>query len=240
MLQYKIRTDVKQRYNSKVKIESILKEKTQSRTKSLQKRKLIVYRKSEKFYIDYSAAYALKLVSVIAIMLNDLQLFEIDLDTLENFQNNNELEIEYKEIEQDQEINVAKDELEEVLEELKSSGDYGIGVHGIDSGTILEKENIAQKISEEGLNIRNNSKTILSTSISLGTNEDSKRLSQDIREYRFGNGEKVSVVIAVPLSIKSKNGDKIFLGFPEENRRTASQQYEEHCILDRIYFRILL
>ena len=34
--------------------------------------------------------------------------------------------------------------------------------------------------------------------------------------------------------MENDKGEKIFLGFPNQNKRTAGQQYEEHCILDRI------
>ena len=61
-----------------------------------------------------------------------------------------------------------------------------------------------------------------------------QRISQEINGYKFGNGAKANVIIAVPLYIQNQDGEKIFLGFPDENKRTAGQQYDEHCILDRI------
>ena len=36
------------------------------------------------------------------------------------------------------------------------------------------------------------------------------------------------------MCIQNGKGEKIFLGFPERNLKTAGQQYAEHCILDRI------
>lgn len=59
-------------------------------------------------------------------------------------------------------------------------------------------------------------------------------ISKEIMGYQFGNGTKANVIVAVPLYIQNENGEKIFLGFPEQNKRTAGQQYEEHCILDKI------
>lgn len=59
-------------------------------------------------------------------------------------------------------------------------------------------------------------------------------LIQEIESYKFGSGTKANVIIAVPLYIQNGNGERIFLGFPEQNKNTASQQYDEHCILDRI------
>lgn len=44
----------------------------------------------------------------------------------------------------------------------------------------------------------------------------------------------MNVVLAVPLQIQNKNGEKIYLGFPERNKRTSGQQYDEHCILDQV------
>lgn len=201
-----------------------------SQTKLSQKRKLLVYKKSGKFYIDSSAAYALKLTNVRAIMTENPHLIEIGLEALYRFQNDVNIEIVYKELNKDKKT---KSDLTQTLYGLEK-GKYGIGIHGIDKGNREEKQGIADSISNEGLNINNNSKTILSTAISIGTNEDMQRISQEITRYKFGNGAKVSVIIAVPLYIQNQNGEKIFLGFPDENKRTAGQQYDEHCILDRI------
>ena len=207
--------------------------KDKTRTASKLKRKLLVYKKDGKFYIDHSAAYALKLTNVRAIMLNNPKLFEISLQFLNKIQNDKDIEIEYKEVNKEKEVDSNEGNLKETLEDL-DQGEYGIGVHGIDQGSIEEKQRKALNISDEGLNIGSNSKTILSTAISLGINEESQELSQDITNYKFGNGANMKVIIAAPLCIQNENGEKIFLGFPEENKRTAGQQYEEHCILDRI------
>ncbi len=43
-----------------------------------------------------------------------------------------------------------------------------------------------------------------------------------------------NIVLAVPEVIQSSTGEKIFLGFPEKNKRTSAQQYNSHCILDMI------
>lgn len=206
---------------------------TNTKTKLRQKRKLLVYKKDEKFYIDHSAAYALKLTNVRAIMTENPHLIEIGVETLYRFQNDKDTEIVYQELNKDKEIKTKKFDLIEILDRLEE-GEYGIGIHGIDKGSREEKQSIAGSISNEGLDINNNSKTILSTSISLGTNEDMQRISQEISGYKFGNGAKANVIIAVPVYIQNQDGEKIFLGFPDENKRTAGQQYEEHCILDRI------
>ena len=197
------------------------------------KRKLLVYKKDGKFYVDNSAAYALNLTNVRTFMTKNPHLIEIRIEELYRFQNDADIEIIYQELNKDKESKIKKSDLAEIFDELEQ-GEYGIGIHGIDKGSREEKQDIADSISNEGLNINNNSKTILSTSISLGTNEDMQRISQEISGYKFGNGAKANVIIAVPLYIQNQNGEKIFLGFPDENKRTAGQQYDEHCILDRI------
>ena len=204
-----------------------------TKTKLRQKRKLLIYKKDGKFYIDNSAAYALKLTNVRAIMTENPHLIEIGIETLYRFQNDSDIEIVYQELNKDKEIKTEKYDLTETLDGLEE-GEYGIGIHGIDKGCREEKQGIADSICNEGLNINNNSKTILSTSISLGTNENMQKISQEISGYKFGNGVKANVIIAVPLYIQNQDGEKIFLGFPDENKKTAGQQYDEHCILDRI------
>lgn len=208
-----------------------------TKTRSRQKRKLMVYKRGGKFYIDNSAAYALKLTNVRAVMTEKPHLIEIGIETLYGFQNNGDIEIEYQELDKDKETKKEKSDLSEILEGLEQ-GKYGIGIHGIDKGGREERQSIADSISNEGLNINNNSKTVLSTSISLGTNEDMQRISQEIKGYKIGNGTEVNVIIAVPIYIQNESGETIFLGFPDQNKRTAGQQYEEHCILDRICSRM--
>lgn len=204
-----------------------------TRTKSRLKKKLLVYKKDDKFYINHTVAYSLKLINVRAVMTENPHLVEVGLETLYKFQNNEDIEIEYEELNKEKEVGTRTDKLTDILDELEQ-GEYGIGIHGIDKGSNEKKQSTASNISSQGLNINNNSKTILSTSISLGMNEDIQQLSQEIMEYKFGNGAKANVVIAVPLHIQNQDGEKIFLGFPDENKRTAGQQYEEYCILDRI------
>lgn len=198
------------------------------------KRKLVVYRENGKFYIDHFAAYALKLTNVRTVMMDNPQLFEIGIEELYRLQNDDNIEIEYADLKDKNDDRTNEDsDLSKTLEELEKGG-YGIGVHGIDTGSIEQKESTAISITSKGLNINNNSKTILSTAISLGINDDIEQLAQNLTEYQFGNGKKMTVVIAVPLYIQNNNGEKIFLGFPEENRRTSGQQYTEHCILDQV------
>lgn len=229
-----LRTDTVLRTKSKTALKTNTTHTNQTtKTKSRLKRKLMVYKKDGKFYIDNSAAYALKLTNVRAVMTENPHLIEIGIETLYRFQNNEDIEIEYQELDKDKEIKKEKTDLSETLEGLEQ-GEYGVGIHGIDKGSREEKQGIADSISNEGLNINNNSKTILSTSISLGTNEDMQRISREISGYQFGNGTKANIIIAVPLYIQNESGETIFLGFPDQNKRTAGQQYDEHCILDRI------
>ena len=229
-----LRTGTVLRTKSETTLKTDMKQQNvKTKTKLRQKRKLLVYKKDEKFYIDNSAAYALKLTNVRKIMTENPHLIEIGIETLYGFQNDADIEIVYQELNKDKEIKTGKYDLIETLDGLEE-GEYGIGIHGIDKGSREEKQSIAESISNEGLNINNNNKTILSTSISLGTNEDMQRISQEINGYKFGNGAKANVIIAVPLYIQNQDGEKIFLGFPDENKRTAGQQYDEHCILDRI------
>lgn len=204
-----------------------------TKTKSRIKRKLMVYRKDGKFYIDNSAAYALKLTNVRAIMTGNQHLIEIGIETLRRFQIDEDIEIEYQELNKDKESETKKSDLAEIFDGLEQ-GKYGIGIHGIDKGSKEEKQDVADSISNQGLNINNNSKTILSTAISLGTNDDMQRIRQEISGYKFGNGAKANVIIAVPLYIQNQDGEMIFLGFPDENKMTAGQQYDEHCVFDRI------
>ena len=197
------------------------------------KRKLRVYRRDGKFYIDHSAAYALGLTNVRSIMTEKAHLIEIGIETLHRFQSNKDIEIIYQELDKEQKSKTKQSNLEDTLGKLEQ-GEYGIGIHGIDKGNREEKQSIAESINSQGLDLNNNSKTILSTAISLGVNEDSEKIRQEIVGYKFGEGTKANVIIAVPSYIQNEEGEKIFLGFPEKNRRTAGQQYEEHCIFDRI------
>lgn len=229
-----LRTDTVLRTKSKTALRTNTTHTNQTtKIKSRLKIKLMVYKKDGKFYIDNSAAYALKLTNVRAVMTENPHLIEIGIETLYRFQNNEDIEIEYQELDKDKKRKKEKSDLSETLEGLEQ-GEYGVGIHGIDKGSREEKQDIADSISNEGLNINNNSKTILSTSISLGTNEDMQRISREIRGYQFGNGTKANIIIAVPLYIQKESGETIFLGFPDQNKRTAGQQYDEHCILDRI------
>ena len=203
------------------------------KTESKLKRKLFVLKKDGHFFISHAAARSLGIAKTRAIMVNNPNMIEIDAGTLLILQNDESIEIEYTNQSKGIDAKKYQTDLSTMLDGLES-GEYGIGIHGIDKGSIEEKGKKAETICEDGVDITNNSKTILSTSISLGANEDSQEISQEIENYRFGNGSKMNVVLAVPLCIQNENGEKIFLGFPEQNKRTAGQQYEEHCILDRI------
>ena len=206
---------------------------TKTRTELKQKRKLIIYTKDEKYYIDHFAAYALKLTSARAVMTNTPHLIEIRPEAVSKLRNDETIEIEFHEIDKNIDLDNNENDLSRELSEL-DQGEYGIGTHGIDVIDSEEKARKAESIINNGLTLNNNSKTALSTSVSFGLNDDSQRISQSIEDYKYGAGEKGTIVIAVPLYIQNKNGDKIFLGFPEENTKTSAQQYDEHCILDRI------
>ena len=238
MVRYQSKQDIRKNLSKtksqlRTNTNTALKSKRILKTRTKLKRKLLVYKKDGKFYIDNSAAYALKISNVRAIMTENPHLVEIDLEKLYRFQSDENIEIEYQELNKEKEEITQEGDLTKVLGKLEQ-GEYGIGIHGIDQGDSEKKQMIADSINSEGININNNSKTILSTAVSLGTNENIEQISQEIMEYKFGNGEKGNVIIAVPLYIQNKDGERIFLGFPDENKRTAGQQYEEHCILDRI------
>lgn len=170
----------------KTRNQTILKEnKTNTnlitKTKLIQKQKLIVYKKNDKFYIDNSAAYALKITNVRAIMTENQHFIEISLNQLSEIQHDDTIDIEYREMDRivdDLGKNRNEADLEMSLNELEK-GEYGIGIHGIDKGNREEKQGIADNISSEGLDINNKSKTILSTSISLGTNENMRTYSRN-------------------------------------------------------------
>lgn len=203
--------------------------------KTMGKRILRVYLKEDRFFIDSFAAHALGLTSVRQVMTGEMRLFEIDQDQLEGFQNDKEIEVRFvgeKGIEElPHEIS-----LEETFEEMDSE-EYGIGIHGIDKGTDDERRETASSISDTGLRISNNYKTILSTAVSLGTDRKTSlpEIQKNIVQYRMGfDGTRVNVVIAVPLVIKNENGEQIFLGFPEKNGTTAGQQHDPHCICDMV------
>ncbi len=195
-----------------------------------QKRKIIIYIKDDKYYVEHSVAFALNLTSVRSIMTNTPHLIELGIETLNKLKADNSIEIEYHNLDRNKESQLSVNDLSIELASLEQ-GKYGIGAHSIDMTNSEEK---AESIINSGLNLNNNSKTILSTSISFGTNEDIQTISQEIGNYRLGTETKIKVIIAVPLCIQNAKGEKIFIGFPERNLKTAGQQYEEHCILDRI------
>lgn len=204
-------------------------------TKTLLKSILKVYKSDGKFYIDHAAAYRFRLVRVRTVLTEQPHLVEVDEEFLKKYENDENIEIEYVELDKAKRPIVQEtDGLSVVLSQLLGNGEYGIGVHGIDKGDFEQKQKTAENVVKEGLKINFNSKSILSTAVSLGTNKSIEEIEQEISEYQFGTGTKVSVVIAVPVYIKNQNGDKIFLGFPDENKRTSAQEYEEQCMLDRI------
>lgn len=65
------------------------------------KRKLIVYKKDGKFFINDSAAYALNLVDVEKFMSENSHLIEIGTETLNGIQNDENIEVKYVDYEKD-------------------------------------------------------------------------------------------------------------------------------------------
>ncbi len=80
------------------------------------KRKLIVYIQNGKYYIEHSAAFALNLTNVRAIMLDKPHLIEIQKERLNQFLNNSFIEIEYQNLDNK---TVKNDNNSVLLEELK-------------------------------------------------------------------------------------------------------------------------
>ncbi len=101
-------------------------------------------------------------------------------------------------------------------------------------GADIEKEQTALSILEKGLTLPERAQSVLSTAVSLGENIEATRLAHEVSDYKYGQGQKANIVLAVPEVIQNSSGERIFLGFPERNSRTSAQQYDAHCILDRI------
>ena len=83
------------------------------------KRKLRVYRRDGKFYIDHSAAYALGLTNVRSIMTEKAHLIEIGIETLHRFQSNKDIEIIYQELDKEQKSKTKQSNLEDTLGKLE-------------------------------------------------------------------------------------------------------------------------
>lgn len=210
-----------------------------TRTVLKQKQILKVYQKGDQLFVDNSTAFALGLTKVRAIMVDNPIYVPVTSEQLEAFksQNNDTLDIniEYHNLAEDIDVETpTKDrELEKALDKLEK-GKFGIGVHGIDSGNLEQKEQTASTIQQTKFDLTNRSQTILSNAISLGPLSDAHTQTDEIRNYQYGSGPKCNVIFAVPDFIQNSNGEKIYLGFPERNLGTAAQQYQPHCILDRI------
>lgn len=199
------------------------------------KRILKVYETQGHFFIEHVAAYSLGLTQVRSVMTDTIKLFEINKEQLSEFMKNDTLEIHFEKTDAQETTkdNSAEEQLREALRKLPPNK-YGIGVHSISSGTDEQKEETTSDILKSGLNLPPRSQTILSTAISLGENQDSDTIAQEVIDYYYGQGKKANVVLAIPEVIQSSTGEKIFLGFPERNKKTSAQQYDAHCILDRI------
>lgn len=124
--------------------------------------------------------------------------------------------------------------LENFIREIESSGElFGIGLHGIHSGSYEDKKCVAEKILESGLNLQYGWNSVLSTAISLG-NEVTANTLNDMTNYRYGDGEQCNIIILSPMLIENSIGEKLFLGFPDKNVGTAAQQYVSTCIFDQV------
>lgn len=110
---------------------------------------------------------------------------------------------------------------------------YNIAIHGIYSGSLEEKTNLAKQIMKTGIKLSDNWKSILGTTVSIG-NSSNSNLQGDIKNYQYGYGEKCNLIIRVPDFLVESNGEKIYLGFPENNIKTAAQQYSTTCVFDQI------
>lgn len=239
MLRYKVPKETKRKVKSISSTRKRLKEEYARKIKT-PKEKLIlkVYRDKNEYKVDIVSARALGITKGRQIIGTETPYFTIDQDMVERLEHDDRYEVRFMDEKGKEEI-PEEISLEEIFERLDIT-EYGIGVHGIASGSDEEKATTADSILKTGLQINNNSNSILSTAISLGTDKESDlpSIQRQIVEYYYGNGLRVNVVIAVPIEIESENGEKIFLGFPEKNLRTSGQQYEEHCVLDLICSRM--
>ena len=212
----------KEKPKQKFKQQSQLKIKPQQKLKQELKQKIIIYQNNGKFFISDYAAYAMGLTNTRSIMLDEPRFFEISIDTLNRFKNNKLLDIEYQNLK----INY---EEKNITSDLEPSF-YGIGISGIYDGDKIAK---AKNILNTGLNLTNNAKSILSNIISLGIN-DLDFNYEVLKNYQYGYGMKVNIIIAVPLYIENSKEERIYLGFPKENYKTRGNQYFDTCLLDRI------
>ena len=237
MLMYKtqkdLRLETRNRYETKTQLR--LKQREKEQQKTILKRILKVYKKDDHFFIEPASAYALHLTQARAVFSENSNFHEISKEQLDEYINNSEYEIEYYDYLGDLEHNDTSGpaELRKSLESLEQ-GKYGIGVHAIHSGSPEEKQNKAEEILKNNLSLATSVQSILSTAISLGESSDAQVQAQEAIDYTYGFGAKLNVILAVPEVIQNAEGQKIFLGFPQENKRTSAQQYEPQCILDRI------
>lgn len=209
------------------------------------KRILVVYQKEAQYYIDNVSAYALSISKARTIRDDEPHLVEITKEALDKLKETKSIEIELKEFEKEFIIN-EEGKIEKIenipLEALTRSldnleqGAYGIGIHEVMASSFEKRQAVSACIMQNGLNLNNSSRSILSTSVSQGINDNSLEAAQSISSYQysFGDGSKTNIVIAVPLWIENQSGEKIFLGFPERENSRSGAQYEETCILDLI------
>lgn len=205
-----------------------------------QKRKLQVIKNEDNYYIDIYAARELDIRALNTTTIKGRRFIEIDENRYRELARKEDIQIDLinymGEIGNDNDSkSIEEGRLAASLKELLLSGKtYGIALHGIHSGTDIEKTSSAIQIMQDGLNMPNMSQSILSSSISLGELDNVKEAVLDIENYKYGQGTTTNVVLAIPETIKNSKDETIFLGFPERNLRTAAQQYDPHCILDRI------
>ena len=149
MLMYKERP-VQNMLRTRQETRTAIKTKTLNTNSQLkQKRKIIIYKKDDKYYVEHSVAFALNLTTVRAIMTGTPHLIELGIETLNKLKSNDSIEIEYHNLDKNKESQLSENELSTELASLEQ-GQYGIGAHSIDMNNCEEK---AESIINNGLNL---------------------------------------------------------------------------------------
>lgn len=124
-------------------------------------------------------------------------------------------------------------EISNYLNNVMDGKNYGLGLH---QTTFTNENNVAYKILEEGLSLKER-ETILSTVSSLGINRGiDKHLQKSIMSYSYGKSNKDSktIIVLVPVVIFNSSGEKMFLGFPPYNTDCYNNNYRIASVLDAI------
>ena len=124
---------------------------------------------------------------------------------------------------------------------------YSIGIHGIDSRRLSQLAGIPKdKVDVALTDIRENGLKIFSCRSINGTVsfigriddiEDISNVSDRLRGYRYGDVNKY-VLVAIPITVKDKNGNKIYLGKTDLKTENSylldTTGNERSCISDEI------